>query len=205
MLEVPLELAGSGAQAIPLLRKIRTGFRSSTVLCGGFMPLRSAGQEAAVLLDRPALIATDDGVPIQQLHGDAVRSLPARAKRRLLSISLTEGRRVPLGVDAKSSGFLLFLSLELPSRQLVTTWPRYGIGAVTRDGGSFAVIEPRFAGRNRTIGSMRLYGADGADELLLSRVREWDRRSRPTESELEIRIGYDEQGNSRLRYRWAAD
>jgi protein-L-isoaspartate(D-aspartate) O-methyltransferase len=68
LLEVPLRLSASGAQAIPLLRKGRAGFRSTGVVAGGFMPLRSAGDGAAAALKRPARSSS----PMQR----------ARARRR---------------------------------------------------------------------------------------------------------------------------
>lgn len=206
LLEAPLQLSGTGAQAIPVLRKTRGGFRSTDVVAGGFMPLRSAGPEAAATLRRPALVASDSaaesGMPMLQLFGDAAQTLSARAKRRLLSISLTEGRRRPLGLRARSSGLLLFLSLQVPTRQLITTAPRFGIGVVTRTGGSLALIEPPTARRSRSISSMRLFGDDDAEELLLDHVRDWDRRGRPAESHVEITVDYDEGRTSRLRHRW---
>ena len=114
LLEAPLQLTRDGVQAIPLLRKTRSGFRSLDVIVGGFMPLRSAGQEAAVAIELPVLF--ESGLPQQQLFGDAFNTLSARAKRRALSISLTEGRRRPLGLRAHPTALMFFLSVELPSR-----------------------------------------------------------------------------------------
>lgn len=208
LLEVPLQLSAAGAQAIPLLQKIRSGFRSVAVIAGGFMPLRAAGKEAADPRERPALVASDStaesGTPMQQLYGDAVKTLSDRAKRRLLSISLTEGRRRPLGLRVRSSGLPLFLSLDVSARQLVMSAPRFGIGVITRSGGSLALIESPVARRNRTINSLRLFGDDGAEEVLLKHVRAWDRRGRPSESELAITVAYDDDGTSTLRFRWRA-
>jgi protein-L-isoaspartate(D-aspartate) O-methyltransferase len=206
LLEVPLQLSAAGVQAIPLLQKTRSGFRSTGVIAGGFMPLRAAGQEAVAPRERPALIASEltaeSEMPMQQLYGDAVRALSTRAKRRLLAISLGQSRRRPLGLRAHASALALFLSLELPTRQLIFRLPRFGIGVITPSGGSLALIEPPLSRRNRTISSLRLFGDDDAEELLRQHVREWDRRGRPSESELEITVNYDETGTSKLRYRW---
>ena len=202
LLEAPLQLPGAEVQAIPLLRKTRSGFRSTDVLAGGFMPLRSAGQEAAVAIELPALLASERGWPLQQLTGDALDTLSARAKRRALSISLSEGCRRPLGLRAHPSALMFFLALELPPRARITTVPRFGVGVITADGGSLAVIELPPTGRNKTISSLRLFGGDEAEELLLQHVREWDRRGRPAESQLELTVSYDEGGISRLRHRW---
>src|SRR5919201_896067 len=59
ILQVPLRLSASGAQAIPLLRKQGPRFRSTQVIVGGFMPLRSPGEDAAAALKRPALVVSD--------------------------------------------------------------------------------------------------------------------------------------------------
>src|SRR5215207_6665082 len=59
LLEVPLRHSATGAQAIPLLRKTPGGFHSATVLAGGFMPLRAAGEDAAAALKQPTLLASD--------------------------------------------------------------------------------------------------------------------------------------------------
>jgi len=206
LVEAPLQLSSAGAQAIPLLRKAGRGFRSTAVICGGFMPLRAAGKEAAPERERPSLVAVDSsvgiGMPMQQLFGEAVETLSAPAKRRLLSVSLTDGRRRPLGLRAHSSALALFLSLELPNRHLIFTLPRRGIGVIARDGGSLALIEPPAGRGARTISSLRALGGEEAAELLLRHVREWDRRGRPSESELAITVSYNESGASRLTYRW---
>ena len=93
LLEVPLQLSGAGAQAIPVLRKTQSGFSSTDVICGGFMPLRAAA-ESAPAREQPGLVACDanaaGGMPLQQLYGEAVKSLSARGRRRLLSVSLAE-------------------------------------------------------------------------------------------------------------------
>lgn len=206
LLEVPLQLAGAGLQAIPLLQKTHSGFRSADVIAGGFMPLRAPGQEAVAPLEQPALVAldstADSAMPMQQIYGDAIRALSTRAKRRLLSISLAQGRRRPLGLRAQSSALALFLSVELPTRRLIFTLPRRGIGVIARDGGSLALIEPPVSSRSRTVSSLEAYGGEEAEELLLSHIREWDRRGRPAESTLAISVSYDDSRTSKIRYRW---
>ena len=202
LLEAPLQLAG-GAQAIPLLRKTRTGFRSTTTIAGGFMPLRDAGEDAAAALTLPSLVATDSttGMAMHQLVGEAVRTLSARAKRQLLSISLGDGRSRPLGLRANASALGLFVSLTLPAQRLVATVPLFEIGAITRDGQSLALIR-RSPARNGTVATMSVFGSDAAAELLLERVREWDRRGRPSESSLAVTVRYDKRRNSRVTCRW---
>ena len=170
------------------------------------MPLRAAGEDAAALLKRPALVASDStderSMPIQELSGEAVRTLSPRAKRRLLAISLGEGRRRSLGLRANSGALTLFLSLTSPTRHLVTTAPGFGIGVITRDGGSLAVIKPSFARHKSTVSSLVVFGGEEAGELLLRYVREWDRRGRPAESALAITVSYDDRAASQLSSRW---
>jgi protein-L-isoaspartate(D-aspartate) O-methyltransferase len=206
LLEVPLRLSEGGAQAIPLLRKGDHGFRSTAVIAGGFMPLRAPGEEAAAALKRPMLIASDatgDGdIEIQELAGESLRTLSAPAKRRLLAISLVEPRRRPLGVRASSGALTLFFSLTLPARNLVTTAPRFGVGAITGDGASLAVLEPTFVRPNSTVSSFHAFGAEGAEHLLRRCVRDWERRGRPAESDLTITVSYEANGASHLRSRW---
>jgi len=206
LLEVPLRLSPTGAQVIPRLRKTHNGFRSDGAVAGGFMPLRPPGEEAASALKQPMLVASDatrDGEePFVQIAGEALSTLSPRARRRLLSIALTESRRHPLGVRARSSALALFLSVRVPTRQLVTTAPRYGIGVIARNGRSLAVIEPPFARPRSTVSWVRVFGSDEAEELLLRYVREWDQRGRPSEDDLEISVSYDAHGESRVRTRW---
>ena len=207
LLEVPLRLSATGAQAIPLLRKTRGGFHSAAVLAGGFMPLRVAGEDAAAALKQPTLVASDAtgnaDAWLQQLAGEALRTLSPRAKRRLLSTALGDGRRRPLGLHAKSTALALFLSLRVPTRHLVTTGRRrFGIGVISRDGASLAVIEPSFARTNSTISSLRVFGEREGERLLLQHVRDWERRGRPAEDDLDISVTYDARGGSRVRTRW---
>ncbi len=206
LLEVPLRLSQGGAQAIPVLRKGNDGFRSTAVIAGGFMPLRAPGEEAAAALKRPTLVASDAtgdaGIPIQELVGESLRTLSVRAKRRLLSVSLLEPRRRPLGMRANSGALTLFLSLTLPVKNLVTTAPRFGIGAITRDGTSLALLEPTFVRPDSTISSLRAFGGKGAEQLLRRYIREWERRDRPGESDLMITVKYEANGPAHLSRRW---
>jgi hypothetical protein len=170
------------------------------------MPLRAAGDEVAELLKQPVLRASDEtgagGAPIQLLAGEAVRTLSARAKRRLLSISLGEERRRSLGLRASSSALTLFLSLRVPARHLVTSAPTFGIGVISRAGASLALIEPSFARHTSTVSSFRAFGREDAEQLLLRYVREWDRRGRPSEAALAITVTYDGRREATPRHRW---
>jgi protein-L-isoaspartate(D-aspartate) O-methyltransferase len=202
LLEVPLRLTAAGAQAIPVLRKTRDGFRSLRAVCGGFMPLRGAGEGGVLPPREPCLNVTDfngdRSEPIFQLNGAALATLSRPAKRRLLAIALGEPRRRPLGLRADHGALGLYLSLTLPRSRLVSCFP--GVGAISRDGGSLALVEPARPNRP-TVDSLKAYGGSEAEELLLERVQDWARRGRPAESDVKITVTY-ERNQSRLGLRW---
>jgi protein-L-isoaspartate(D-aspartate) O-methyltransferase len=204
LLEVPVRLSAGGAQAIPLLRRTARGFRSERVLGGVFMPLRGAsdeGSRAAV----PTLAATAAGersALLRQISGEALRTLGDRARVRLLSIALGEGRTSALPARAPANALTLFLSLRLPADRLVTTGPRFGIGAIARDGGSLGVIEPAFAPPEREVRSLRAFGDERAARVLGAHVKDWQRRGRPRPDDLAVTVTFDADGRSRIAARW---
>jgi protein-L-isoaspartate(D-aspartate) O-methyltransferase len=203
LLELPFRASASGVQVIPVLRKDDGGFRSKAVLGGGFMPLRRAGENAAASVPpalRVAEVTGGEARPVRELYGLSLATLAPRAKRRLLSVALEDGRRQPLGLRGGSRALALFLALTLPEQRSVSTMPTFGVGAITRDGSSLAVLE--LGRRCKAVDSFRLFGSDDAAKLLLRSVREWDRRGRPDESDLAISVRYDDEGRPRVRRRW---
>jgi protein-L-isoaspartate(D-aspartate) O-methyltransferase len=205
LLEVPLRLNTAGGQAIAVLRKTRGGFRSLRALCGGFMPLRGADDDDGGVPPRePCVVASDlsrDGhEPLLQLSGAALATLSQTARRRLLATALGEPRRRRLGLRADDGALGLYLSLTLPKSRLVSRFPKFGIGAISRDGGSFALVELARPERPK-VDSLKAYGGSEAEEFLLERVREWARRGRPAESDLKITVTYSED-QPRLALRW---
>ena len=205
LLEVPLRLNKGGAQAIPVLCKSRGGFRSLRAVCGGFMPLRGADEDGGGEPPRePCLVVSDLGrdgrKPLLQLSGAALATLSQTATRRLLVTALGEPRRRRLGLRADRGALGLYLSLTLPKSRLVGSFPNFGIGAIGRDGRSLALIELAQPDR-RKIETLKAHGGGEAERFLLERVREWDRRGRPSESNVRITVTY--KGNqSRLALRW---
>jgi protein-L-isoaspartate(D-aspartate) O-methyltransferase len=204
LLEAPLRLNTAGAQAIPVLRKTRRGFRSLRALCGGFMPLRGADEDGSGEPPRePYLNVTDFSrerrEPLLQLNGAALAKLSMSAKRRLLATALGKPRRRRLGLRAGHGALSLYLSLTLPKGRLVT-FP--GIGAISRDGASLALIEFPRPDRPK-VDSLTAYGGSEAEEFLLKRIGEWARRGRPDESNIKITVTY-EGVQSRLAVRWPA-
>jgi protein-L-isoaspartate(D-aspartate) O-methyltransferase len=205
-LQVPIRL-GDGAQAIPLLRRAGRGLRSVSALGGGFMPLREPDGGAAPVPMASVLVAayraTGRETQIVELQGAAIAGLSNRARRRLLAVALGEERRAPLGLRASAPALWLFLSLTIPRRHRVTAAPRFGIGVVTRDGASLALIKPAF-GRDTTVSSLRAFGDDRAERLLRDSVDDWDARGRPGAADLTVTVSFDETGGSRIRHRWPA-
>lgn len=105
LLEVPLRITAAGAQVIPTLRKTRGRLTSVAVVAGGFMPLRGRDDPSWQPQRQPFLNATDgtgEGAVRSLLHlsGEALATLSTAAKRRLLGLALTDGRRQPLGLRA---------------------------------------------------------------------------------------------------------
>jgi protein-L-isoaspartate(D-aspartate) O-methyltransferase len=206
-LQVPIRLTPDGMQAIALLRRAGPRrLRSVSALAGGFMPLRDRDGAPAPGSWPPALVAAyRDGGPdtaLRELHGAAICSLSDRARRRLLRVALEDPRRVPLGLRAASTALTLFVSLTLPRRRLVTSAPRFGVGAISRDGGSLALIEPTFDSGERRVSSLLAFGGDAAERLLRARVDDWAARGRPGAADLAIAVRYDDAGASRVTYRW---
>lgn len=205
LLEVPLRLNTAGGQAVAVLRKTRGGFRSLRAFCGGFMPLRGADDDGGGVPPRePSLIVSDlsrDGDEyLLQLSGSALATLSQTARRRLLATALGEPRRRRLGLRADHGALGLYLSLTLPKRRLVCSFPNFAIGAISRDGGSLAVVELARPDRPK-VEFLKAYGGSEAEELLLERVGEWSLRGRPAESDMKITVTYEED-QSRLVVRW---
>jgi protein-L-isoaspartate(D-aspartate) O-methyltransferase len=205
LLEVPLRLHGAGMQVIPVLRKTPPGFRSLHTLAGGFMPLRGADESGIPdPLREPRLNITETSVQgpesILQLSGDALETLSRPAKRRLLATALGEARKRRLGLRADTSALGLYLSLTLPKSRLVSSFPTFGIGVISRDGASLALVEVARPNGPK-VEALMAYGGSEAEEFLLEKVRAWARRGRPTESDLRVTVTY-EGHESRFRFRW---
>jgi hypothetical protein len=140
--------------------------------------------------------------PLRELHGDAVGALSGRAKRRLLRVALEEPRRIPLGMRAAGPALMLFLSLRVPRRRLVTSAPRFGVGVIARDGSSIALVPMSFDRADRPVSSLLAFGSDEAVRVLQDHVADWDARGRPGAANLAIDVRYDADGASRITSRW---
>ena len=202
LLELPLRLTPEGAQAIPTLRKERDALRSTSMLTGGFMPLRSP--DGGLPGEPPRLLVSDvragTSRPLLWLVGPALERLSERGRRRLVALALSEPRihqvRVPA---AKGWSLALYLSLETPRSRAVASYSHdeaaYGI--VGRGGRGLALFGGRFKGPLRLYG----YGEPDADDRLLDLVERWHEQNEPTEQDLEIEVRVGAGRNS-LRRRW---
>ena len=129
---------------------------------------------------------------IRGLSGSSLRTLTAQAKRRLLATALGEERRVPLPFRSRSPALGLFVGLTLSPSRHVMSVPGFRVGAIARDGRSLALLAPS---------SVHSFGDDRATEILLRRVEDWDRRGRPAESDLHLRLSYAGERSS-IRRQW---
>jgi protein-L-isoaspartate(D-aspartate) O-methyltransferase len=206
IVEVPLRLReAGGAHAIVALRKSDHGLRSVSTLCGGFMPLRGAGEPELPRSMRSLAVTDmtgDTPRPIRQISGIAVAGLSEAAKRRLLSVSLERPRRRRLGIRANVDALVLYLSTTLPVRQSVTVLPDWGVGLIGGDGRGLAYVawQPTAAG-SRTISSLTAYGSATAEQRLVDAIRRWKELGRPSPDRLVVAVSYDGT-RPRLRSRW---
>ena len=207
LLEVPLRITATGAQVIPTLRRLRRSLATETVVAGGFMPLRSAEGGEPVPSRQPFLIASDatvrngPGQPLRQISGLSLVSLSAAAKRRLLGIALTEGRRRPLGLRADSESLVFYLTLTLPPARAVSVAPGWTIGLIGRDGLSLAYVESQGRLGKRWNRSLTAHGGTAAEDELAAAIEEWDRLGRPGTSDLVLTVDRP-GGTPRLRRSW---
>lgn len=202
-LEAPLRLNAAGPQVIAALRRAPLGFRSVRAVSGGFMPLRDEN-DAGVPPVEPYLLVShlSGGRPgvLLHLNGGALATLSRAAERQLLVTALGEPRRQRLELRGSHAALALFVSLRLPRSRLVTTsLGRFGVGAISRDGRSLALIEARPDRRER--GILTAYGGADAEELVLERIRDWERRGCPSEADLRVDVTYDGD-RPRLTVRW---
>jgi protein-L-isoaspartate(D-aspartate) O-methyltransferase len=198
-IEVPVRLHNSlFGQAIPTLERRGSELRSISVLCGGFMPLRENAADAVVrppTLSAREILDTEESA-LFELMGDALFGLPRTARRRLLALALGEPRTRRLGLRAPTWPLLLYLVLTGPTERLVFS-SRLQVGVIDRRGTSLALV----GGIKKTVDRIVAYGARDSEHRLISLIKDWKARGRPTEDDLEIRVSYRNE-HSKLRYLW---
>lgn len=200
LLELPLWVDRAGqTQAIVTFRKQAGRLRSVAVLFGGFMPLREAAG-AAVPGGGVQLSAHErvggHGRPLVMLGGEALRELSATARRRLLSLALSEPRVSQLGLRGPRGALLLYLALEAP-QCFVGGWLAPGL--IGAEGRGLALL----AGR-RTITRIEAFGDPGPERLLRDLVERWKRHGRPTERDLRVDVSFGRDGRSTITWGWSS-
>jgi protein-L-isoaspartate(D-aspartate) O-methyltransferase len=190
---VPLRLReAAGAHVVASLEKHENGLRSRSLVGGGFMPLRDAGDSGLPPSMRSIVVSDltgDRPRPLQQLSGIALAALSDAAKRRLVATSLEPARKLPLGARADASTLISYLSLMLPASRAVTTIPVWGVGVIARDGRSLAYVVG--GPHTPTLSAVQAHGDARAEDELLGAVERWTAAGRPTLDDLSISVRYD--------------
>jgi hypothetical protein len=207
LVEVPLRLTASGDQVIATLRKTSGGLATESVIHGGFMPLRSVDGTNPDSVRQPSLIAhygatAEPSSPLFSLTGSALASLSASARRSLLSVALTEGRRLPLGLRVPFEPVWLYLTLTLPTNRVVRVSPGWAVGLISRDGRSLAYIESR--GRE-WVSSIRAHGTTTSADDLAAVINRWASNGRPAISDLKFSIDPRANGTRPLKATWGGE
>jgi protein-L-isoaspartate(D-aspartate) O-methyltransferase len=192
LLEVPLRMRNEGAQAIATFRRHGNGLASTSVLPGRFLPMRSEHDDGSPPPTMTVNALLEDGRPIlTRLSGRSLAYLSRPARQRLLAVAQSTPRRRPLGIRAPTWALGLYLSLELPERQLVMRFADLAVGVVGRGGRSLALVEGRWHGGERATPQWLVaYGDAGAEDTLTGVLDEWSRRGRPGRRELRIRVDF---------------
>ena len=197
LLELPLRFAGGRIQAVVTFEKRSDRLRSVAVLPGGFMPLRGPGIPSVTqAASQLSAFEHVDGrhQRLVHLNGEALGRLSHSARRKLLSLALSEPRTRPLGLRAKPWHLNLYLTLEAPATQFVGGWPFSGV--IASGGQSLALL-----GGRRTVTRIDAHGDPEAEHLLLDFVDRWKALGRPGQSDLELEVDFI-NGTSQVRWRW---
>lgn len=184
LIEVPVRITAPGDQVIATLRKTPRGLVTVAVVPGYFMPLRAADGSPPGLSRPPSLVASDGTAartvpPLRVITGHALASLSVAAKRRLLSVALSEPRRERLRRRAETDSLFLYLALSLPPARAVRVGPGWTIGLISRDGSSLAYLEATITTRGGWTRSLTAHGGTAAATELHDAIRAWEGRGRP--------------------------
>jgi protein-L-isoaspartate(D-aspartate) O-methyltransferase len=201
--EVPLRLReGTGGHVVASLQKTGRGFRSVSVVAGGFMPLRDAG-DGGLPPGMSAIAVTDltgsRHVQLRQLSGSGLARLSTTAKRRLAAVALDEPRRRRLPVRADARALAAYLSLTLPAARAVAVLPEWGVGVIARGGAGLAYV-PAGPGTRRTVSALLAHGDPTAERELLEAVSRWVALGRPGAGDVRIRVTYGATPELRWRF-----
>lgn len=219
--QVPVHLDGFDLQAVVTFQARGRGLRSTSVLDGGFMAMRSPGPPAGPTGlvtggDGPAHAATIslsefvDGHhrTVGVLAGDRLRLLRPAARTRLMALLLerpTGRRRLAPLPPGRSPG--LFVRLARPRGAVTLSYFRTGVArsmygpvaVATTDGRSLAVA----AFRSEKPVRLETYGDPRAADVLVALLDDWRSRGRPSTGDLVVDVRFDGSGRSSLTTRWA--
>jgi protein-L-isoaspartate(D-aspartate) O-methyltransferase len=189
----PLRLReAAGAHVVASLEKWGHGFRSRSLVGGGFMPLRNADDPGLPPSMRSIVVSDltgDRPRKLQQISGAAVAGLSDPAKRRLVAISLEPARTRRFGARADARALISYLSLALPASRAVTTVPLWGLGVLTRDGRSLAYVVG--GPQTKTLSTVQSHGDRRAEDELLDVLADWKAAGRPNLDDLSISVRYE--------------
>ena len=201
LLELPLWVDRTGdIQAVVTLRKHASELRSVAVIFGSFMPLRmGAGAPAPVSGLYLSASERRDGRQRLLAHvgGEALRGMSIDARRRLLSLALSETRVRQLGMRAARGPLLLYMAVESPPSLFSGSWVSPGL--ISEGGSGLAFL----AGK-RTLTRIESAGDSDAERVLLELVERWKQRGRPTERELRVEVGFRRRGGASTRWSWTS-
>jgi protein-L-isoaspartate(D-aspartate) O-methyltransferase len=209
LVEVPLRLRPSaGLQLIPTLRRENGTLRSVSVVCGGFMPLRTSPEDREPYwpMLKVELSAGDSGSTLFVLGGESLRALSPRSARRLAAAVCSTPSIRRLGMRAQAKSLAVYLTLRGPTRRIVGAFDG---GLSSKNGGPQylgGIVGPRSSGAALLLGwpttsRMLVYGdPDPADELA-ALVQEWDANGRPGEADFSVSVHF-RNGRSTVRTRW---
>lgn len=224
LLQLPVHLDGFDLQAVVTFRRRGAGLRSTSVLDGGFMPLREPrppAQPAGIAIagagpGHAATISVSEFVDgnrrvLGVLSGKGLRALRPAARTRLaaLMIERPSGRRRLAPMEERRTPGLYLRLAQRRGAVTLSYWrtglPRslYGpVAAATPDGRSLAVVA--FAAAKPT--RLDSYGDSRAADALVALLDDWRRRGRPSPADLVVDVTFgdegDDDGRSTLKLSW---
>jgi protein-L-isoaspartate(D-aspartate) O-methyltransferase len=200
LLVMPLRITDSlpFQQVVVTLQRVLDGFRSVSVIRGGFMRLRGEPGDVSLPWAVTPIIAPDGEEPRGSLSGAGLGRLPDHVRGKLSALCAGQSRSLPLGMRLRSWHqweLQTFIALSLDEDLLVGV-ERHDLAELSFLGTAFpAVIDPdgrgiaHLAGR-QTISRIDAFGEPGPDRTLRGAVDDWRSRGRPPASRLRISVAY---------------
>ncbi|MGH9919819.1 MAG: methyltransferase domain-containing protein [Nitrososphaerales archaeon] len=188
----PFRFPGLVTQAIFSLRREAAILRSTRIIPGGFMALRSSGETEAPIVPKASLnsfvISRGERSNLVLLSGLPINSLSENQRRALLRAVLSQVRRLNTMSGPRALGLLMFLQLHPKSQTIqCALGKRFGGGLVGPRGQGFAAVTYAFGQRGR----IEAWGERAAEEALMALVEEWQGIGRPTLDRFSMTASYD--------------